>query len=122
VSDFEWQVELAAKGLRERDQYPMPKSVTTPEAFYEVMAGAALEAIDLPALLDRLASVEEELETLRHTSRRRPVSEPRMCAAPRGVVGTPVVLGGLAASTSRVPRPRLASGRKPVAAAVRNYT
>ena len=33
VSDYEWLVELAAKGMAERDNHPMPKSVTTPEAF-----------------------------------------------------------------------------------------
>jgi hypothetical protein len=65
VSDYEWQVQLAAKGLRERDNHPMPKSVTTPEGFYEVMAGAALDSIDLRALLERLARAERELETLR---------------------------------------------------------
>ena len=32
VSDYEWLVELAAKGMAERDNHPMPKSVTTPEA------------------------------------------------------------------------------------------
>ena len=62
MSDYEWLVELAAKGLRERDNHPMPKSVTTPEAFYEVMARAALEAMGLPALLERVARAERELE------------------------------------------------------------
>ena len=64
VSDYEWLVQLAAKGLRERDNHPM-QSVTTPEAFDEVMAGAALDSIDLRALLERLARAERELETLR---------------------------------------------------------
>jgi hypothetical protein len=45
MSDYEWLVELAAKGMAERDNHPMPRSVTTPEAFYEVMARAALDAI-----------------------------------------------------------------------------
>ena len=31
VSDYEWHVELAAKGLAQRDKYPMPPSVTTAE-------------------------------------------------------------------------------------------
>jgi hypothetical protein len=39
----------------------MPKSVTTPEAFYEVMARAALDAIGLPALLERVARAERRL-------------------------------------------------------------
>jgi len=65
VTDYQWHVELAAKGLQERDHHPMPKSVTTPEAFYEVMAGAALDAIGLPGLLDRVERAEQELETLR---------------------------------------------------------
>jgi hypothetical protein len=62
VSDYEWLVELAAKGMAERDDRPMPKSVTTPEAFYEVMARAALDAIGLPALLEELARAEQELK------------------------------------------------------------
>ena len=69
MSDYEWQVQLAAKGLHERDNHPMPKSVTTRDAFYEVMAGAALDAIDLRALLERVARAERELETIRETSR-----------------------------------------------------
>ncbi len=55
-------MELAAKGLAERDKRPMPKSVTTPEAFYEVMARAALDAIGLQALLEELARAEQELK------------------------------------------------------------
>jgi hypothetical protein len=62
VLDYKQQVKLAAKGLAERDGYPMPESVTTPEAFYEVMAAAVLDAIDLPALLERVARAERELE------------------------------------------------------------
>jgi hypothetical protein len=46
-SDYEHYVHLAAKGMAERDTYPMPKSVTTAEAFYEVMAAAALDATGL---------------------------------------------------------------------------
>jgi hypothetical protein len=69
VSDYEWWVQLAAKGLRERDNHPMPKSVATPEAFYEVMAGAALDGIDLRALLERVERAERELETIRKTLR-----------------------------------------------------
>jgi hypothetical protein len=61
--DYEWLVELAAKGLAERDNHAMPKSVTTPEAFYEVMARAALDAIGLPALLERVARAERKLRT-----------------------------------------------------------
>ena len=63
TQDYEWLVELAAKGLAERDNHPMPKSVTTPEAFYEVMARAALDAIGLPALLERVARAERKLRT-----------------------------------------------------------
>jgi hypothetical protein len=55
MSDYEWLVQLAAKGMAERDNHPMPKSVTTPEAFYEIMARAALEAMGLQALLNELA-------------------------------------------------------------------
>ena len=62
MSDYEWNVELAAKGLRERDSHPMPKSVTTPEAFYEVMARAALDGVGLRVLLERVARAERDLE------------------------------------------------------------
>jgi hypothetical protein len=62
VSAYEWLVELVARGLAERDNHPMPESVTTPEGFHEVTARAALDAIDLPALLERQARAERELE------------------------------------------------------------
>ena len=61
VSDYESLVELAAKGMAERDNHPMPPSVTTPEAFYEVMARAALDAIGLQTLLEELARAEQDL-------------------------------------------------------------
>ncbi len=62
MSDYEWLVELAAKGLAQRDTYPMPTSVSTPEAFYEVMARAALDAIGLRALLEEVARHEHDLK------------------------------------------------------------
>lgn len=68
--DYEWHVEIAAKGIGERDNHPMPPSVTTPEAFYEVMARAALDAIDLRALLERLARAERDLEMTQEELRR----------------------------------------------------
>jgi len=52
--DYEGLVELASEGLRERDSHPMHKSVRTPEAFYEVMTRAALDAAGLRALLNEL--------------------------------------------------------------------
>jgi len=61
VSDYESLVELAAKGMAERDNHPMPTSVTTPGAFYEVMARAALDAIGLQALLEELVRAEQDL-------------------------------------------------------------
>jgi hypothetical protein len=64
VSDYEWYVELAGKGLAQRDKFPMPQSVTTPEGFYEIMAGAALDAVGLRALLDRMARAERDLEII----------------------------------------------------------
>ena len=64
VSDYEWHVELAAKGLAQRDKYPMPPSVTTAEGFYEVMAGAALDATGLRDLLERVARTERNLEVI----------------------------------------------------------
>jgi len=63
-------VTLAAKGLAERDNYPMPRSVTTPEVFYEVMAAAALDATDLRTLLERATRAEQELETIQDALRR----------------------------------------------------
>lgn len=60
--DYEWHMELAAKGMAERDNHPMPKSVRTREAFYKIMAGAALDAIDLRALLDRMTRTERYLD------------------------------------------------------------
>jgi hypothetical protein len=62
VSDYEWLVKLAAKGLAERDNHLMPKSVTTPEEFYEGMARAALDAIGLHALLEELTEALQELK------------------------------------------------------------
>ena len=53
-------MKLAAKGLAERARRPMP--VMTDKAFYEVMAAAALDAMDLPALLERVTRAERELE------------------------------------------------------------
>jgi hypothetical protein len=61
MSDYEWLVELAAKAMAERDNHPLPKSVTTPEAFYEVMARAALDAIGLQSLLEESAQAEQQL-------------------------------------------------------------
>ena len=56
--------KLAGKGLAQRDKFPMPPAVTTPEGFYEIMAGAALDAVGLRALLNRMAQAERNLETL----------------------------------------------------------
>jgi hypothetical protein len=61
VSEYERLVELAAKGIAERDNHPMP-TVTTPEAFYEIMARAALDAMGLQTLLEELARAEQELK------------------------------------------------------------
>jgi hypothetical protein len=60
-SECEQYVKLAASGMAQRDNYPMPRSVTTPQAFYEIMAGAALDAIDFPALLGRLEQTKQQL-------------------------------------------------------------
>ena len=64
LSDYELLVELAAKGLARRDSLPMPRSVTTPEAFYDAMARAALDAIELRAILEDLARAEQELNII----------------------------------------------------------
>ncbi len=89
MSDYESLVELAAKGMAERDSHPMPRSVTTPEAFYEVMARAALDAVGLQALLEELAGAVQELDNadegpklaVRPMPSRRP---PRSRASPPG--------------------------------------
>jgi hypothetical protein len=65
VSDYKYRVQLAAKGLAEREHHPLPESATTREAFYEVMATAALEAIDLAGLLERAERAERELAVIR---------------------------------------------------------
>jgi hypothetical protein len=61
-SDCERYVKVAAKGMARRDNYPIPRSVTTQQAFYEIMAGAALDAIDFPALLGRLERANRQLQ------------------------------------------------------------
>ena len=68
MSEYEWQVKLAAKGLAERAKRPIP--AMTDEAFYEIMAAAALDAIDLPALLKRVTGAERELEIIQEALRR----------------------------------------------------
>lgn len=60
LSDYDYLVELAAKALAERDNHPMPEWVTTPEAFYVVMAREALDAIGLLAILAQLPPLEQE--------------------------------------------------------------
>jgi hypothetical protein len=67
MPDYERHVEVAAKGIAERDNHPMPKSVTTPEAFYEIMARAALDAVGFRTLLERLAQPERDLEITQET-------------------------------------------------------
>jgi hypothetical protein len=62
ASDYERYVRLAARGMAERDNYPMPSTVTTPEMFYEVMADAALHAIEFPVLLGRLERANQQLQ------------------------------------------------------------
>ena len=62
-------MKLAAHGMAGRDNYPMPKSVTTPEMFYEVMAGAALDAIDFRALLGHLERANQQLQITQEDSR-----------------------------------------------------
>lgn len=61
VRDYESLVSLAARGMSERDNHPMPVSVTTPEDFYKVMARAALDAIDLPSLVERKTERDQRI-------------------------------------------------------------
>lgn len=72
--DYEWHVELAAKGLAQRDSYPMPPSITQPKEFYEIMAGAALDATGLPFLLERVARAERSLEVIQDALRQADVN------------------------------------------------
>jgi hypothetical protein len=71
TSDFDRYVEVAAKGMAERDSYPMPESVTTPEAFYKIMAAAALEAIG-PRALPGVTSAHRGKPERTQEPRRRP--------------------------------------------------
>jgi hypothetical protein len=70
ISDYHRYVKVAAKGMAERDNDSMPESVTTPEAFYEVMAGAALDAVGFRALVERLARAMREPTITQEPSRR----------------------------------------------------
>ena len=69
-SDYHRYVKAAAKGMAKRDNHPMPGFVTTPEAFYEVMAAAALDAVGFKALLERLTRAVREPEITQEPSRR----------------------------------------------------
>ncbi len=92
--EYEWLVELATKGLRERDNHPMPESVTTPEAFYDVMARAALDAIGLAAILEEAARAEREPKT-NDEAQTQAVDEPAVAATTvpgMPAVSTPLVL------------------------------
>jgi hypothetical protein len=71
--DYEWHVELAAKGLAQRDSFPMPPSVTAPKEFYEIMAGAALDAAGMPFLLERVVRAERSLEVIQEALRQADV-------------------------------------------------
>jgi hypothetical protein len=96
VSDYHGHVELAAKGLAQRDKVPMPPWVTTPEGFYELMAAAALDATGLRDLLERVARAEPSIARTTTTSGRRMVDQvthlaPRAvesCGLASGVMGT----------------------------------
>ena len=71
ASDLEGYVAVAAKGMAERDSHPMPVSVTTPEAFYKIMAAAALKAIGPRALLG-LTNMKEREPNITQEPRRPP--------------------------------------------------
>jgi hypothetical protein len=97
--DYESLVGQAARGMSDRDDRPMPASVTTPEAFYRVMARAALDAIDLRTLLDRLERTEREQKriegslkriekSLRHES--KAWTQPTAANGDRGAAGSEV--------------------------------
>jgi hypothetical protein len=106
MSDYESQLKLAAKGLAERDTHPMPNSVTTPEEFYEVMAAAVLEAIDLPALLERVARAELELEIIQEALREADIEAQNARHKPMSDGGSseePTILSILKGASSRGP-------------------
>ena len=98
-------MKLAAKGLAERARRPMP--VMTDKAFYEVMAAAALDAIDLPALLERVTRAERELEIVQEaltradTEAKRARHQPMTDGAASEESSFALILRG--ASTSRGP-------------------
>ena len=70
ISGYDQYVKVAARGMAERDDHSMPESVTTPEAFYEVMAGAALDAVGFRVLVERLARTRREPEITQESLRR----------------------------------------------------
>jgi hypothetical protein len=73
MSEYGRYVEASAKGIAERDTYPMPRSVATRKAFYEIMADAALEAIDLRSLMESLPRADRQLKIGRaHSVARTP--------------------------------------------------
>jgi hypothetical protein len=74
ATDYEALVGLAAKGMRERDSVPMPVSVTTPAAFYKVMARAALDAIELQSLLEVVVRLESKRKVFEESLRRESIS------------------------------------------------
>jgi len=133
VSDYEWHVELAAKGLAQRDEYPMPPSARTREGFYEVMAGAALEATGLRALLGRVTRAERQLELIQEAlrqadaraenARHRAMTDeaasleasvasiPIMTSADRGPIGRPTT-GAQAQPPAIKGRPGLSAARR----------
>jgi hypothetical protein len=124
--EYESLVGLAARGMSDRDDRPMPASVTTPEAFYRLMARAALDAIELRTLLDRLERTEREQERLEGSLKRlerslrresKVSAQVRATKAGRGVAGpeisTPsLVSAGAGAGQPLSPHPWLGNWRR----------
>jgi hypothetical protein len=121
--DYEWHVELAAKGLAQRDHFPMPPSVTEQEEFYEIMAGAALDATGLRSLLERMAQAERSLETildaLRHADIRvqnaRHLSTTEAADDPFVTIAGVAPAGRTAPSRASEPRPTTTKTQDPKA-------
>jgi hypothetical protein len=114
VSDYERLVELAAKGLAERDNHLMPRSVTTPKEFYEGMARAALDAADIPLLLERVARAERSVEATQEAARQADSSTERARhrATTDNSDGLPASLTPQAERLMPLPSPRGAKPKK----------
>jgi hypothetical protein len=102
---------LAARGLAERDSHPIPRSVTTSAAFYQLMARAALDAVGLRSLLEHVATAEQTSRSAGPTGTGDPVPVADIPVHKRSVFahkeGGNTKTGSSDRRTLRLLRPRL---------------